>query len=202
LDELAYATGTDPLKFLLSLIGNEQFVQVREDFRFDASRLKNVTQLAALEADWGKPLAKGKGRGIAVCYDQGAWVAEVAEMTVENDKVTVDRITCAIDCGLVINPQGAVNQVQGAIIEGLSAALFGDITVKNGVVEQSNFHDYRFCRMAQTPAIDVHFVDSADAPRGLGEPPLPPVAPAVCNAIFAATGRRVRELPIEKSFAI
>ena len=202
IDELAYATGADPLKFLLSLIGNEQFVQVREDFRFDASRLKNVTRLVALEADWGKPLAKGKGRGIAACYDQGAWVAEVAEVTVKNDKVTVDRITCAIDCGLVINPQAAVNQVQGAIIEGLSAALFGDITVRDGVVEQSNFHDYRFCRMAQTPAIDVHFVDSADAPRGLGEPPLPPVAPAICNAIFAATGRRVRELPIGKSFVI
>ncbi len=202
IDELAHATGKDPLKFLLSLIGKEQYVQVREDFRFDASRLKNVTEIAANEAGWGKPLAKGGGRGIAACYDQGAWVAEVAEVTVENDEVSVVKITCAIDCGLVINPQGALNQVQGAIMEGLSAALFGEITVRNGVVEQSNFHDYRFCRMAQAPAIDVHFVDSADAPRGLGEPPLPPVAPAICNAIFAATGRRVRELPIGKSFVV
>ena len=202
IDELAYASGQDPLRFLLSLIGDEQYVQVREDFRFDASRLRNVTEIAAREAGWGKPLDKGKGRGIAACYDQGAWVAEVAEVTVRGDDVTVDKITCAVDCGLVINPQGAVNQVQGAIIEGLSAALFGEITVKDGVVEQSNFDDYRFCRIAQSPQIDVHFVDSSDSPRGLGEPPLPAVAPAICNAIFAASGRRIRELPISKSYRI
>ena len=196
IDELAHATGTDPLAFWLSLIGDEQFVQVREDFRFDASRLKRVVDTVASKADWGAPLPKGKGRGIAVSYNQGAWVAEVAEVTVENNEVKVDRITCAIDCGLVINPQGAINQVQGGIIEGLSAALYGDITVKDGIVQQSNFHDYRFCRMAEIPTIDVHLIESADAPRGLGEGPLPPVAPAICNAIFAATGQRVRKLPI------
>jgi isoquinoline 1-oxidoreductase beta subunit len=196
IDELAHASGTDPLQFLLTLIGNEQFVQVREDFRFDASRLRNVVQTVAHEANWGAPLPIGKGRGIAACYDQGAWVAEVAEVTIENNSLIVDKITCAIDCGLVINPQGAMNQVEGAIIEGVSAALFGEITVKDGVVAQSNFHDYRICRMIETPKIAVHFIESVDAPRGLGEPPLPPVAPAICNAIFAATGKRIRELPI------
>ena len=113
-----------------------------------------------------------------------------------NNRLKVDKITCAIDCGLVINPQAAVNQVEGGIVDGLAAALYGKITVKDGIVQESNFHDYRFCRMRDIPTIDVHFIDSSDAPRGLGEGPLPPVAPAITNAIFSATGKRVRELPI------
>jgi len=170
---------------------------VREDFRFDASRLRKVIQVAADKSNWGSTLPDGKGRGISASYNQGAWVAEVAEVTVANDRLTVDRIICAIDCGLVINPQGAINQVQGGIIEGLSAALHGEITVKDGVVQQSNFHDYRFCRINEIPDVDVHFIESSDAPRGLGEGPLPPVAPAITNAIFAVTGERIRKLPIE-----
>lgn len=201
IDELAHFTATDPVKFWLSLVGDEQYVEVREDFRFDASRLRQVIETAASKAGWDTPLPEGKGRGIAASYNQGAWVAEVAEVTVANDTVKIDRITCAIDCGLVINPQGAINQVQGGIVEGLSAALYGKITVKDGIVQQSNFHDYRFCRMAEIPVIDVHLIASADAPRGLGEGPLPPVAPAICNAIFAATGRRIRELPVNMSLA-
>jgi len=102
-----------------------------------------------------------------------------------------------IDCGLVVNPQGAVNQVEGGIVDGLAAALYGKITVKDGIVQESNFHDYKFCRMNDIPNIDVHFVESNDSPRGLGEGPLAPVAPAITNAIFAATGKRVRELPIQ-----
>jgi len=171
-------------------------VQVREDFRFDASRLRHVIEVAAEKAHWGTTLPDGKGRGIAACYAQGAWVAEVAEVTVRNDQVKVDKITCAVDCGLVINPQGAANQVEGGIIDGLSAALYGKITVKDGIVQESNFHDYRLCRMNDVPKIDVHFIDSDDSPRGLGEGPLPPLAPAVANAIYAATGKRMRELPI------
>jgi isoquinoline 1-oxidoreductase beta subunit len=197
IDELAHASGCDPLEFLLRLVGEEQFVQVRDDFRFDASRLRRVIETAAQRAEWRQPLAKGKGRGIAATYSQGSWVAEIAEVSVNNDELSVERITCVIDCGLVVNPQNAVNQVEGGIIEGLSAALFGEITLQDGIVQQSNFHDYRFCRLPDIPAIDVHFIASDDAPRGLGEAPLPPVAPAICNAIFAATGRRVRRLPIE-----
>jgi isoquinoline 1-oxidoreductase beta subunit len=196
IDELAHARSVDPVAFWLTLIGDEQYVQVREDFRFDASRLRHVVELAAEKADWGTPLPKGKGRGIAASYNQGAWVAEVAEVTVRDNSVSVDRIVCVIDCGRVINPQGARNQVEGGIVEGLSAALHGRITVRDGIVQESNFHDYPFSRMREIPEIDVYLVESTDVPRGLGEGPLPPVAPAITNAIFAATGKRVRELPI------
>ncbi len=197
IDELAHAARVDPVQFWLALVGNEQFVQVREDFRFDASRLRSVIELAAAKSGWETPLPRGKGRGIAASYNQGAWVAEVAEVTAGNDTFSIDRICCAIDCGRVINPQGAVNQVEGAIVEGLSVALHGRISVKDGMVEQSNFHNYRFSRIDDIPTIDVHFIDSNDSPRGLGEGPLPPVAPAICNAIFAATGKRIRSLPIQ-----
>jgi isoquinoline 1-oxidoreductase beta subunit len=196
IDELAHANDIAPVALWLALIGDEQYVQVREDFRFDASRLRNVVELAAEKSGWGTPLPAGRGRGIAASYNQGAWVAEVAEVTVEKNNVVVDRITCGVDCGRVINPQGARNQVEGGIVEGLSAALHGKITVRDGIVQESNFHDYRFCRMREIPSIDVHLVASTDTPRGLGEGPLPPVAPAITNAIFAATGKRIRELPI------
>jgi len=197
IDELAHAAGIDPVAFWLNLVGDEQFVQVREDFRFDASRLRHVIKVAAERSNWGTTLPEGSGRGISASYNQGAWVAEVAEVTVQNNRLKVNRITCATDCGLVINPQGAVNQVEGCIVEGLAAALYGKITVRDGIVQESNFHDYRFCRMKDIPIIDVHLVESSDAPRGLGEGPLSPVAPAITNAIFAATGKRVRELPIQ-----
>jgi isoquinoline 1-oxidoreductase beta subunit len=198
IDELAHANGIDSLEFLLAVIGDEPFVQVREDFRFDASRLRGVVELAADKAGWGAPMARGRGRGIAAGYVHGAWAAEVAEVTVTGDAFTVDKITCAVDCGRVINPQGARNQVAGGIIEGLSAALHGRITVRYGIVQESNFHDYPICRLAETPGIDVHFVKNNEAPRGVGEGPLGPVAPAVTNAIFAATGKRIRELPIRR----
>ena len=196
IDELARAAGIDPVTFWLDLVGKEQFVQVREDFRFDASRLRNVITVAAQRAQWETPLSDGKGRGISASYNQGIWVAEVAEVTVNGDDLTVDRITCVIDCGLVVNPQGAVNQVEGGIVDGLAAALYGRITVKDGIVQESNFHDYEFCRMRDIPEIDVHFIESSDSPRGLGEGPLPPVAPAITNAIYAASGKRIRDLPI------
>lgn len=196
IDELAHAAGIDPVAFWLSLVGNEQYVQVREDFRFAASRLREVIKVAADKSGWGTPLPEGRGRGLSASYNQGAWVAEVAEVTVQNNRLKVDKITCAIDCGRVINPQGAINQIQGGIVDGLAAALYGKITVKEGIVQESNFHNYRFCRMKDIPLIDVHFIESGDAPRGLGEGPLAPVAPAITNGIFAATGKRIRELPI------
>lgn len=202
IDELAHAAKKDTLEFWLGLIGRDHFVQVREDFRFDASRLRRVLQDAGSAANWGEPLPRGRGRGIAVSYNQGAWVAEIAEVEVSGRSIKVIRLVVAIDCGLIVNPTGAAAQVEGAIVEGMSAALFGEITVNNGEVEQSNFHDYAFCRMHHVPQIDVHFVASQDSPRGLGEPPLPPVAPAICNAIYAASGRRIRELPLKRHFSV
>lgn len=206
IDELAHEANTDPVEFLKRLIGTQQLVQVREDFLFDASRLINVIDRAAREAGWGSPLAQGagiqRGRGIAASYNQGAWVAEVAEVSIDEGKLRIDRITAAIDTGLIVNPQAARNQVQGAIIEGISATLMGEITLTNGVVRQSNFHDYPVCRMHQAPRIDVHFIDNDSAPRGLGEPPLPPVAPAICNAIFAAARQRIRQLPLSKHLSV
>jgi isoquinoline 1-oxidoreductase beta subunit len=126
----------------------------------------------------------------------------VAEVSISDGKLKVDRVVAAVDCGRLINPQGAAAQVEGAILDGLSTALMGEITVRDGVVEQSNFHDYRLLRIDQAPEIEVHFIDSENEPRGLGEPPLPPLAPAVCNAIFAATGKRIRRLPLRSQFGV
>jgi isoquinoline 1-oxidoreductase beta subunit len=164
--------------------------------------LVRVIEKAAAEARWGSRLPDGHGRGIAASYNQGAWVAEVAEVVVRNRSLQVKQIVAAIDCGLVVNPQAAENQVQGGILEGMSAALTGEITVTDGIVDQSNFHNYPICRMHHSPVIDVHFIASDDSPRGLGEAPLPPVAPALCNAIFTATGKRIRELPLSKYFSV
>ena len=202
IDELAHAAGVDPAEFLLRLVGGSRYIQVLENFRFDASRLAAVIRKAAAAADWGRTLPAGSGRGIAASYNQGAWVAEVAEVSISNGRLSIERIIAVVDCGLVVNPQGAEQQVQGGIVEGLSAALTGEITVTGGIVDQSNFHDYPLCRMHQAPKIEVHFMPADDAPRGLGEPALPPVAPAVCNAIYAAVGKRIRELPIRKHFSL
>jgi isoquinoline 1-oxidoreductase subunit beta len=201
-DELAHAAGVDPVTFLLRLIGKKEYVQVIDGFNFNASRLAHVVKRVAEISNWGAALPAGHGRGIAASYNQGSWVAEVAEVSVTDNSLKVNKVFVAIDCGLVINPDGANKQVEGAIIEGISSALNGEITVKDNMVEQSNFHDYQISKIAQVPEINVELIESEEAPRGLGEPPLPPVAPAVCNAIFAATGLRIRELPLKKHFSV
>jgi len=149
------------------------------------------------KSGWGKRLLEGSGMGIAASYNQGSFVAEVAEVSVLENELKVHNITAVLDCGLVINPSGAIHQVEGGIIEGLCAALYGEINIKNAHTIQSNFHDYRWLRIGEIPQINVHFIESNLSPRGLGEPPLPPVAPAICNAIFAASGKRIRRLPLK-----
>jgi isoquinoline 1-oxidoreductase beta subunit len=199
LDEVAVAAGKDPYEFRLHLLREPRKIPVPggEDERIDTEKLRGVLELAAKKADWGKVLERGRGRGIAHHYSFNAYVAQVAEVAVTPERgVRVQRVVCAVDCGTVVNPDGARAQLEGGIIYGLSAALKGEIIVHGGRVKQSNFDDYEILPMAETPVIEVHFVPSTAPPTGVGEPGFPPIAPAVCNAIFAATGKRIRRLPV------
>ncbi|MBL8519096.1 MAG: xanthine dehydrogenase family protein molybdopterin-binding subunit, partial [Betaproteobacteria bacterium] len=154
-------------------------------------------ELAAEKSGWGGPVPKGVGRGIAVHESFGSVCAQVADVSIENGQIKVQRMVAAFDCGLVVNPLTVVAQVESAIAFGLSAALYGKVTLKDGVVEQSNFHDYPVLRMAEMPKVEVHLVPGGKEPTGVGEPGTPPVAPAVANAVFALTGKRLRELPFK-----
>ncbi len=185
LDEVAHAGGKDPFELRRRLLKN-------------APRQLRVLEVAAEKAGWGQPLPAGRARGIAVVESFASYVAEVAEVSVDRSArtVRVHRVICAIDCGKVVNPDTVAAQMEGAIVYGLTAALKGAITIDRGRVQQSNFHDYEMVRIDETPKIEVHIVPSNEAPGGVGEPGTPPIAPAVCNAIFAATGRPIRRLPI------
>jgi isoquinoline 1-oxidoreductase beta subunit len=183
-DEMAVAAGKDPYEYRRALLGK-------------SPRYKGALELAASKAGWGKPLPAGRGRGIAVGQSFGSFVAEVAEVSVAKDgKLRVHRVVCAVDCGGTVNPGIVKRQMESAIVFGLSAALYGEITFKDGKVEQSNFHDYSVLRIDEMPKVEVHIVPSTEAPGGVGEPGLPPLAPAVVNAVYAATGKRVRKLPL------
>ena len=163
-------------------------------------RAKAVLDLAAEKSGWGQPLPKGSGRGVSVQNVFGSYMAQVAEVTVSKDgDVAVKRITCAVDCGIGINPNTIEAQAQSAIVYGLTAVLYGEITLKDGRVEQSNFDNYRALRINEIPAIDIHIIDSGEAPGGMGEPGTCAVPPAITNAIFAATGVRLRKLSIDTS---
>lgn len=193
IDELAAAAGQDPVAYRLALLGKHP-------------RHAAVLKLAAEKAGWGTPLKKGpkggekgvrRGRGVAVHESFGSYVAEVAEVSIQADgSLRVDRVVCAVDCGTVINPDVVRAQVEGGVGFALTAALYGAITLKDGVVEQSNFHDQPLLRINEMPRVEVHIVPSSEKPTGIGEPGVPPLAPAVANAIAQATGKRVRNLPI------
>ena len=205
IDELAHAGGRDPLAFRLELLGDKDIVapSVERGQPYNVARMRAVLQTAADKAGWGKKkLARGQGQGIAFHFSHRGYVAQVAEVTVSKDgKVKVDRVVVASDVGpTIINLSGAENQVEGSVIDGLSTLMFPELNLENGRIVQSNFHDYQLLRIGDAPAkIEMHFVKSDQPVTGLGEPPLPPLAPAVCNAIFAATGKRVRELPLSKA---
>ena len=202
-DELARAAGKDPLEFRLALLGEDRVLPGtgRWDPPFDTARMKAVLRLAADRAGWGRRLPAGSGQGIAFHFSHQGYAAHVAEVSVSPQGVlAVKRVTAAVDVGLIVNRSGAESQVQGSIMDGLSAAWLQEITIAEGAVEQSNFHDFPVLRIDAAPKqVDVHFIESSGAPTGLGEPALPPVAPAVCNAIFAAVGTRIRQLPISRT---
>jgi isoquinoline 1-oxidoreductase subunit beta len=157
-----------------------------------------VLELAASKAGWGQPIAVGSARGIALHESFAGICAQVAEVSIDKDNnIKVNRVVCAIDCGTVVNPGIVTQQMESAIIFGLTAALYGEITIKNGRVEQSNFPSYDMLRMAQSPRIDTYIMPSTLPPGGVGEPGTPPIAPAVANALFALTGKRLRKLPLK-----
>jgi len=188
IDELAHAAKQDPLEYRRALLKGHP-------------RHLAALNLAAEKADWGKPLPKGVSRGIAVHESFGSFVTQVAEVSVVEGQVKVHRMVTAIDCGLAVNPESLKAQMESSISFGLGAALFSEITFKDGQVQQSNFHDYQVLRMKDMPKVEVYIVPSTEKMGGVGEPGLPPVAPAVTNAIFAATGKRIRSLPIANQLA-
>jgi isoquinoline 1-oxidoreductase beta subunit len=188
LDELAAASGKDPYEFRRSLLAKHP-------------RHRGVLELAAQKSGWGKPLAQAtgarRGRGIAVHESFNTFVAQVAEVSVWDGRLQIDRVVCAVDCGVAVNPSVIRAQMESGIAFGLTAALHGAITLKDGIVEQSNFHDYAPLRINEMPHVEVHIVASSAKPTGVGEPGVPPIAPAVANAIFSATAKRMRSLPIK-----
>ncbi len=210
-DELAHAAGKDPIEYLRELLGEPRkldFAAMQVDYPnygasldmypVDTARLRGVLDLVARNSDWGKPLPPRQGRGIAVHRSFLTYVAAIVHVVVGDDgQVTIPRVDVALDCGLVVNPDRVRAQFEGAAIMGISNALYSNISIKHGRIEQSNFSDYLVARTDITPQTYVHIVESAAPPGGVGEPGVPPIAPAICNAIFAATGKRIRALPVD-----
>jgi len=184
IDELAATTKKDPVTFRRSMLTEQP-------------RVLGVLDLATEKAGWGSPLPEGVGRGVSVLFAMGTYVSQVAEVEVQEGEVKIRRVVCAVDCGQTVNPDTIEAQIESGIIFGISAALWGEITLKGGRVEQHNFNDYRVLRINETPSIEVHIIESHEAPGGIGEPGTVGIAPAITNAIFAATGKRIRKLPIK-----
>jgi isoquinoline 1-oxidoreductase subunit beta len=187
MDELAVAAKQDPVAYRLALLNK-------------TPRAKTVLAVATEKAGWGQPSPERVGRGVSLQFVFATYMAHVAEVEVAKDgAVRVRRVVCAVDCGTVVNPDTVRAQIQSGIIFGATAALYGEITLKNGRVEQTNFDSYQMLRMNEAPAIEVHIVKSAESPGGMGEAGTSAIVPAIANAIFAATGKRLRKMPVDAS---
>jgi len=207
-NELAYAANRDPYEYLLMLIGSGRTIDageappMAEKYPFDTGRLRRVAELAAEKANWGeKKFGKGSGMGIAVHRSFLTYVATVVEVEVDDaGAIRIPHVYTAVDAGIVANPEMVRQQFEGAAVFGTGLTRTGEITATGGAIDQSNFHDYPVARMNDAPyQVDVHIVESTAQPAGVGEPGVPPIAPAICNAVFAATGKRVRELPLARN---
>jgi isoquinoline 1-oxidoreductase beta subunit len=183
IDELAHANRKDPAEYRRRLLK-------------DHPRHLGVLNLAVEKAGWGSPLPEGRARGVAVHESFGSYVAQVAEVSVDRSKIRVHRVVCAVDCGIAVNPETIAAQMESGIVFGLSAALHGAMHFTGGRVQESNFHDYPVLRLSEMPVVEVHMVASTEKPGGIGEVGVPPIAPAVANAVAALTGERLRELPL------
>ncbi len=200
-DEIAVAAGKDPVQLRREMLGDPRDLPYGDHGgpTYSTGRLRAVLDLAAEKGNWGEKLPAGAGRGVAAHMMFGAYIAQVAEVAVSpTGQVNIQRVVCAVDCGIVINPIGARAQIEGGILHALSATLYGEITINYGTAEQRNFDSYPILRFDEVPPIEIHFVDNTERPSGLGEMAFPTTAPAVCNAIFAASGRRVRKLPVSQ----
>ena len=186
IDEMAVLAGKDPLDFRRTLFK-------------DKPRELAVLNLLAEKSGWGKKLPPGQGMGIAIAPGFGSVVGQVAHVSVKNGELRVEKITCVADCGVLIEPDNVIAQMESGIVYGLTAALFGEITLERGAVKQSNFNDYPMATLANTPQMDIHLIPSKAKPGGVGESSVPPTAPAIANAIFAATGQRIRKLPLRSA---
>jgi len=183
LDELAHLGGKDPVEFRLAMLGGNP-------------RLRRTLEIAAERSGWGTPPPAGRARGVATIMDKGGRVAHIAEVSFDGREVHVHKVTVVADCGQIIHKGIVEQQMVGSVVAGLGAALHGEITLDGGRIVQSNFHDYPMLRMRQMPEVDFHLVENHEDPGGVGEPGVPPIAPAVANALFALTGKRIRRLPI------
>jgi isoquinoline 1-oxidoreductase beta subunit len=196
-DELAQKLDIDPVQLRLNLLEKAKANQ-DERMEYSPERMQEVIKTAASKANWGKS-SNGIFQGFSAYYSHNTHVAEVADIVMENGKPIVKKVTCVVDCGIVVNPLGAINQIKGGVIDGIGHAMYGEMLFKDGKPLSNNFHSYDLIRMEQAPQVDVHFIESDNAPTGLGEPSLPPAAAAVANAINAATGIRIRKHPLLKN---
>jgi isoquinoline 1-oxidoreductase beta subunit len=192
-DEVALAAGRDPLEFRLDLL-SKSYGKVS----LDRERSSNTLKLAAEKAGWGRDLGPNRGLGIAFHHDHGGYVAHVAEVVADGNSIRVEKVYSAVDVGPILNLSGARHQVEGAVADALSTVQLG-ITFEEGSAQQHNFNNYRLLRIDKAPEVECHFIQSDNSPTGLGEPPFAPAGPAIANAIFAATGVRIRELPFKQS---